>query len=177
MCVVCVLCAVYCVCSVLSVVVLCCIVFVANTRKKVSKNDNFTGKNHDEHIVGKIQNARNIGELINFFRTIWSTMDPKNPTTPIFPDALFYTSPEICRRFLTSGPIPNAQKGALFLPEVPFQRSKSCVGKGPNQRNTTYIHIHIYTFQHDEERDKEREKERTKHTEETSTRESESNSH
>ena len=50
----------------------------------------------------------------HLFGTIWSTMDRKHPKTAIFPDAFFYTSLGICRRFPTSDPVPNAQKKALF---------------------------------------------------------------
>ena len=61
----------------------------------------------------------------HLFGTIWSTMDRKHPKTAIFPDALFfYTSPGICRRFPTSGPIPNAPKRHFF-----YRRSYTT---GPN---------------------------------------------
>ena len=43
------------------------------------------------------------------------------------------------------GPNPNVQKGTC-LPQVPLQRSKSCVGKGPNQRNTRYFHPTLHWF-------------------------------
>ena len=74
--------------------------------------------------------------------TIWSTMDSKNVRKrPFSPTHCFYNSLRIYGRFPTWGPIPNAPKNT-FSPEVLFQRSKPCVGKGPNQRNTLYFPRH-----------------------------------
>ena len=70
----------------------------------------------------------------SFFGTIWSTMGQKKVRKrSFFPAHCFLHFPWDLPTFSAEGPIPNAQKGT-FLPEVLIQRS--CVGKGPNQRNT-----------------------------------------
>ena len=75
-------------------------------------------KKHKKHSKKK-QNT------YSFLGAIWSTTDTKTvQKRSFFPTHCFYTSPGICRRFPTSGPVPNTPKGT-FLPEVPFQRSSA----------------------------------------------------
>ena len=70
--------------------------------------------------------------------TIWSSMDPKKVRKKdIFPDALFLHFTWDLSTCSAEVPMPSAQKGTV-LPEVLLQRSKSCDGKSPHQRNTGY---------------------------------------
>ena len=105
--------------------------------------DNKTGSNHGRKVVRKCKNSREtVGKLSNRGLRFWHDMaihgPKKGPKTAIFPNALFLHFTWDLPTIFAGGPIPNAKKGT-FLPEVLIQRSYSCVGKGPNQRNTLYF--------------------------------------
>ena len=73
------------------------------------------------------------------FGTKWSTMDPTNVRTrPFSPTHCFCIFPKFCRSFPPWSPFPNGYN-AFLGPEVQVRRSQSCVGEGPNQRNTLHI--------------------------------------
>ena len=62
----------------------------------------------------------------------------KSPKTTHFPDALFLHFPWRLTGVFGRKVLCQTAKIAFFGPEVLIQRSQSCVGKGPNQRNTQF---------------------------------------
>ena len=102
--------------------------------------NNITGQKHDENSVGKFRNSGNIGEIVKTRTQCLARYDhqwtKKKSQNGHFSQRMIFAFTLGFVDVFGQTSYPKRPKKGTFLPEVLFQRSQSCVGKGPTQRNT-----------------------------------------
>ena len=114
-------------------VVWCGVVWWCGVVVRCKRGDNSVGKNRN--------GVKHWGEIFKTRTPFWHDMvnyGSKNVRKrSFFSTHCCYTSLGIYRRFRPKG--PKRLNMPVLGPEVPIQRSQSCAGKSPNQRNTRYV--------------------------------------